>query len=352
MQERSDSLPADITGLNPLEALRPTFGGIAERARQITKEVTEIQTPEGQLALSCSIAQAALLRPLLAQFSGKDSALLDRVGGPEGNRVIDVAGGELIRAVVEADVEDTGQRIRLRIEEVKRWEDVTPQGIPTPRGEHLLLVDPVDETEAIKDELHVQSVGILATRPDGSFAAAAIASLVPADRRILLIEGKSVYRLFYNEQNETILPSLPLIAPTWRIGDRLRVATLPRRIPALRKTPLFEGYGDRIDIVPTFGGFALLGMLMPMGERIHAMIDIQKGQPWYEPWGIIAQQAGFIVRGRNTNPLPFEQLIRFAYEHEGNARIPQVICELQNIYDFIGPQLKPVRSALGTNVAP
>jgi hypothetical protein len=82
-------------------------------------------------------------------------------------------------------------------------------------------------------------------------------------------------------------------------------------------------------------------MLMPMGERIHAMIDIQKGQPWYEPWGIIAQQAGFIVRGRNTNPLPFEQLIRFAYEHEGNARVPQVICATPEIYNFIGPKLTP-----------
>jgi hypothetical protein len=120
----------------------------------------------------------------------------------------------------------------------------------------------------------------------------------------------------------------------------------------LQKTPLFQEYGDRIDIQPTFGGFALLDMLMPQTAPTHAMIDTQKGQPWYEPWGSIAQQAGLVVRGRNGNPLPFDRLIRFAYEHEGNARVPQVICESLKVYDFIGPRLAPIRRTSLLNPAP
>ena len=335
--------------IKTLEELRLHYSAALDESRMLTEKSSHPMSPAGQLALRCAIAQATLLRPVLSQSDIAESPLLHPIEKSEGNppAVIDIAGGELIRAVVTSSVEDTGQIARIRIEEMKKWEDITPtHQVRSDQGDHLLLIDPIDETDGITSGNRAQTIGVLVAGPDGSFSAASVASLVPGDRRVLVVDGTTVHRLFYNERSHSIRTADLTTQSPWKEGDRLRIATLPRRLDTLKQTPLFQEYGDRIDIQPTFGGFALMDMIMPMGKQTHVMLDLKKGQPWYEPWAWIAQQSanqtGLIVRGKHGNTLPFEHVFQFIYEKGGNARIPQVICLNPEVYNFVGPRLGTV----------
>jgi hypothetical protein len=332
--------------IETLEELRLQYGAALDESRRLTEKFSSSTSSAGLLALRCAIAQATLLRPVLSQSDIAQSPLLRPIGKSEGNppAVIDIAGGELIRAVVTSSVEDTGQIARIRIEEMKEWEDITPtHQVRSDQGDHLLLIDPIDETDGIKKGNRAQSIGILVAGKDGSFSAASVTSLVPGDRRMLVIDGTTVHRLFYNERSHSINTAHLTIPSPWKEGDRLRIATLPRRLDTLKQTLLFKEYSDRIDIQPTFGGFALLDMIMPIRKQTHVMVDLKKGQPWYEPWAWIAQQTasqtGLIVRGKHGNTLPLDRVFRFIYEKDGNARIPQAIYVTPEVFDFVGPRL-------------
>jgi len=293
-------------------------------------------SPEGSTCLTYALAASELLRPLIDNRHTTPS-LLTQTGGPEYNPhlAIDEIGGDLVRMLLTEQSAVTP--VKLFVEETPVWQFIPDH--PLYVGKHLVMVDPVDETSALTAEppRAVQSTSIVITRPDGSFEAAAIASLV--DQRIIMTEGNYTTYLFYDHNTKRLQMEYPIQQP-WRTESKtLRVAVLPRRLEAIKELSLFHDPEISINIQPTFGGFALLDMLFPIGAPTDVMVDITKGQPWYELWGYVANQAGAISRGNKGQIIHTEHIIQYASRHKVGPRVPVLICRNQEIYNFVAPRL-------------
>lgn len=307
--------------LQPLETLTPEAVAslcppALEQAAVLAEQSKLVQTPAGKLCLTYVLAATTVLRRLVNHPDITTSPLYQSAGGESYNPhlTIDAIGGGLIDVLVPLQ----SQTINLYVEERNNW-----QRSPATGADWSVVVDPLDETNAMSDHLRVQSTAITVADRDGRLLAGGVGSLV--DPWILLTEGEQHQLVFYKEVNaqhaKADLWGFPLALPEPRKDQQLRLATLPRRVAQLRQSGLLAPNED--PKLMTFGGYGLLALLK--GE-IDAMLDPGKGQLWYEAylWGQMAQEVGLPVSTPDGNPLDFAAIL--ARSQAGvTPRVPLII---------------------------
>lgn len=295
-----------------------------------TESLREAKTPEGKFALTYLLATRNVLRPALDDLHAVNPDLLRPVGGPEYNpeRTIDEVGAEIARHLGRQTTDIPNLWIRL--EESGRWE-CAGSDTALAEGKRFAVIDPFDMTNSIKKGDRVQTSGIAFYDREGTLLTAGIMSMV--DDTFVFIEktgdGYSVYP-----------PALAAEKQKQTVSDPIRVATLTRRMHALRDTPLFANNHASWDIDCT-SGYAVLSLLQ---GHIDAVVDPFKGNPWYENviWYAIAQALGYLVTDKDGNTIDYSQIMRtVAKQLTGNGhRTPAIVSRTPEIHKRVLELLK------------
>lgn len=304
-----------------LDTLRGSYNSTINRAKDIVSK-EKLTTSEGRFILTFLLATGNLISSLGPELSEV------KYGEPEtAEKEIDLIGGEVADILLPGFI--AGNRgmggTEIYIEERKKWE-AHPQFAKALSGENarMILVDPCDETTSPS----YRSVGISIFDKEGKFLSGGVAGI--EDKVVVFIEGNRVSSVGFdggkNVDNDPLYINFAPGAP-----ENIRVATLGRRAKdedgfwdLLRKISP-NGYS----VFQTFGGCALIKMLR--GE-IDAMIDIYKGQPWYEAaqWGGLAEKLGFSVQ--YGDKIPSAQVI---ISQPTPARIKLLISRNKEIHSKI-----------------
>lgn len=303
------------------------------RISEIAKERGLIKNSFGRACLWFCLAQAKILRPILREPSLLlNSSLIQETGGPEYNptRQIDTIGGDLIIEISRHQDFLFNYPLDIFIEE-RGWQRLNQENEGSPL---IIIVDPLDGTEAIKDGFRDQAIGIGIFTEEGAFLAGGICSLV--DNEMLLIEENNIRVLSFDERGNRLLEvSKPEISK--RELDKARIATLTRRMgEEMLATPLFAGrfFPD----LPTFGGYGVLSMIR---GQIEVMLDPFKGQPFYEAclWGVLAEKAGMVVTDLEGEKIDFPSVLKNARGGKGE-RVKIIISSCKELHSQVLERLK------------
>ena len=289
-----------------------------------------VYTEAGAYCLWYALAQSAILRPLLSSPEAlKKSGLTKGDWGSDYNPSlnIDIIGGLIASHIFSSRPGPTS----LFVEENKRWDKYGSRDL----GERwIVMVDPLDETSGIKNDMKTQTTGMLVTDTNGEFLAGAVSSLV--DNTILLVEKDGAVLINFDMKRQKVTTEKITRSNKKSLAD-FRVATLGRRFTKseqpLNKTQ-FSKNKQEPDL-DSFGGYGLLSMIKNGHYGyIDAMIDPLMGQPWYEAviWGYIAREMGLSVIGKDGMEIDFGSIILKAWEEsdeikDWKKRVPIIISQ-------------------------
>ncbi len=272
-----------------------------DSARAETERLGIARTAEGKLSLSYILAARNLLSPLIADIRAIDSALIAPIGGMDYNpsRYIDSIGGEIVFALGRQSSEI--KHLWIRTEEEAKWEPSQTNGL-FDQAERFAIVDPLDMTSSIPKGDRTQTTGIAVYARDGSLKALGIASLVDNGLIFLESDQTGTFRTFTS----------PDILKTEDTPGPLRVATLARRMHALRNLPILQ-QEHGVWVQDCASGYATLSLV---NGTVDTVIDPVKGNPWYEfgIWGRAAQELGFPVTDPDGNRIDMDAIMRYSIE--------------------------------------
>lgn len=291
----------------------------------------EAKTPEGKFVLTYLFATRNLLSPLMTDLHAINPDLLRPVGGSEYNpeRKIDEVGTAVAMTLGKqtADI----PRFWLRTEESPRWERMSRDEALLEEGKRFVIIDPLDESSGIALGNRVQSTGIAIYNKQGELLTIGIMSLV--DEGMMFAERV--------DGQLRIVPTKPQAPQEPLPHEPIRVATLTRRMHALKDLPLFAT-NQATWTLPSIGGYAV--MAMANGE-IDTIIDPMKGNPWIEYclWGPAAEELGFVVSDKEGRPIDRAAIMREAITKNlaNTSRIPFVISRTPEIHKRVLELLKP-----------
>lgn len=288
------------------------------------------KTPEGKYVLSFLLSARNLLRPILTD-THIHRDLMTQIGGQGYNpqRNIDEL-GILIANYLNQQTTDI-PNMWIRSEEHARWEPVNPAGGLWDDAERFVFLDPVDETGAIPKGKRYQAAGVAIYKKSGELCSLGVVSLV--DDGMIFIDTPDHVTAYANTSFDRD-GSEPA-------ADRpIRVATLSRRMHALRNTPILKHTGAWI--MDSIGGYAVLSLL---NNSIDTIIDPIKGNPWYEYvlWGPAAEAVGMTVTDPNGNPIDYTRIVRdvIAKNPDDAYRIPFVMSKTPEIHARVLASLTP-----------
>lgn len=281
----------------------------------------QAQTPEGKFILTYLFATRNLLRPTLIDPAMPNSDMMRPIGGYAYNpeRTIDKVGTTVAMYLAEqtADI----PHLFIRTEEGIQWERVGNNEKPVNEGERFAIIDPLDESSGITSGHRVQSTGIAIYDRNGKLITLGIISLV--DDSMMFAEYADDELRIYPHTSEK---------PPEDPNQPIRVATLTRRMHALKNLPLFTTEHATWSM-PSIGGYAVLSMLK---NEVDVILDPLKGNPWIEYclWGPAAEEFGFTVSDPKGNPIDRAAIVRSAIEkNSSNAeRIPFIISRTPEIH--------------------
>ena len=323
---------------NSLEALLTRVPEAISFAKIEMEAAKEAQTPEGKYALTYLLATRKLLRPLMTDLHAIHPDLLRPTGGSEYNpeRKIDEIGTAVafILGRQTADIPN----FFLRTEESPRWERLSNDSAPIEDSDRFAIIDPLDESSGIPLGNRVQSTGVAIYNKRGELLTIGIMSLVDDD--MMLVER--------TDDRLRIVSSKPDAPKPDGEPTSIRVATLTRRMHALKHLPLFTT-NQATWTLPSIGGYAV--MVMANGD-IDTIIDPVKGNPWIEYclWGPAAESLGFVVTDPEGRPIDRAAIMRKAIEKNlsnASSRVRFVISRTPEIHKRVlellkssGPQAK------------
>lgn len=326
-----------------------TFRGQVDRIptvmNQATKDLTEellCSMPETELAATYAFSAVRLLRPILSdpRLYDEQSDLLRITGGDPQNPhyTIDTLAGTLARHLAIRMSANEPAKIGLCIEEDGHWSTVV--GVGKDPASYLVVIDPIDNSHRIKDKTYTQSTAIAVMDETGNFRAGAVASL--SDSRVVLVEEGQIRRYLYDYGTGIIYDVNQRRGEGWKQNSQpLTLAILPSRIAEYQN--ILEKLSkdlSGVTLIQNFGGHPLLDLLFPLGREIDALLDLYKGQKLYEPWGVLAQAAGAIVRGLDNKPIDFATYYREAYQNNDIFnRISYGIYRSTEVFDFLSSKL-------------
>jgi len=284
------------------------------------------KSPEGKFVLTYLLATRNVLKPVLSDLHAVNPELLQPLGGREYNpeRTIDMVGISVAHTLAEnsTNLHNTW----IRTEEQARWRPVKPAEDSWEHAERFIFVDPLDETSAIPKGNRVQSTGLAVYDRNGTLLTMGVMSLV--DDAMMFID-----------HTRGSQPERP-VRQAEAMPDPIRIATLTRRMYKMRDLPLFTS-GEAVLAAESIGGYVVLSM---MQEKIDAMIDPVKGNPWYEYiiWGPAAEALGFVVTDAEGKPIDRAEIVRRGIEKNpgDNYRVPFVISRTPEIHKKILTLLK------------
>ena len=302
-----------------------------EMAKMEAKSSRLAHTPEGEYALTYLLAARNLMRPVLNDMRAIGSDLLTPTGGWEYNpqRMIDEIGTSIALHIARQTTNIPN--LWMRVEEHAKWTPTRPNEGMWEECNRFAIIDPLDMTASIPRGDRVQTTGIAIYDRQGAVQAVGIMSLVD-DGMLFMdeIDGK--------ESNVTkgagADKKLEEAAP-------LRVATLTRRMHALRDLPLFTSQHG-VWVQDCVSGYALLSLL---NKTVDTIVDPVKGNPWYEflIWGAAAKAAGVPISDPSGKPIDISGIARFAIQKnpDENYRIQFVISKTPEIHQRVLSLLKP-----------
>lgn len=329
--EQIHSVPAvETTPASTLRDILSRVPSIIDRASYDVEQSGVAKTPEGKFALTYLIATREALKPALDTITSTSSDLLDSIGGDAHNpeRTIDVVGANI--ATELTSLTQNLPNIWIRTEESAEWTNPAHDCSDISEGQYFAIIDPLDETNALAKGLRLQTTAIAVYNKEGNLLTIGIMSLV--DDKMMFFEHPNT--LIHSSEQDPVQPkSEENSAP-------FRIATMTRRMHALRDLPLFQ-YGATW-AQDSFGGYSLLSM--GHGE-IDVMLDPIKGNPWleYVLWGPAAEKLGFIVTDPQGNPIDTQAIMRTAITSNLDAahRIPFVVSRTPQIHTRVLSLLKP-----------
>jgi len=289
------------------------------------------KTPEGKYALTYLLAARNLLAPVLCDPKRISKDLLIPTGGHEYNpeRRIDDVGTAL--AFQLAQETTNVPNFWIRVEERGRWQATHPNEGAWEQSDRLAFIDPLDETSNIPKGIRAQSTGIAIYNRNCELLTIGVMSLV--DESMMFFERRPEDFIF------TTKP-IPTNTHETTPEDPIRIATLTRRMHALRDLPLFTK--DNTWQLDSIGGYAVLAM---HNNEIDTIVDPIKGNPWdeYILWGTAAEKMGLIVTDPEGQPIDTKKIVRFALEkNPGDTyRIPFVASRTPEIHKRVLSQLTP-----------
>lgn len=309
-----------------LDSLRGSYDGIIKRAKEITTK-EDLSTPEGKFVLDFLLTTGNLLK-------SSGSGLDHKIGGVAENphRAVDLVGGEIadqfVKELLKENFDYAGTE--MYIEERADWEAFPKGAIPlSGKSARMILIDPCDETSSP----WYRSVGISIFDKEGNFLAGGVASL--QDEVAVFIEGDRVdFVGFDGHKNSLKNPYEKISSPG--LPEHLKIATLQRRLDNEKAWEIFREFSPKgLSLIQTFGGYGLVRMLM---SEVDLMIDVTKGQPWYEAaqWGVLAEKLGFSVQ-YDSSKIPNAKYI---ISEPTPSRIPLVISRNKEIHTKVLKSLK------------
>ncbi len=330
LRERLSGIPTlpDIKSA-PIRDILTRLPSIVEQSRTQVEQSNIAKTPEGAFALSYLVSVRNVLKPAFDDITNIPQELLQIVGGNTYNPecMIDVIGDDI--ATLLANQIKNLPHLWIRTEEGAAWENPKGDDTELSQGRYFAVIDPLDETGAISKGKRFQTSAIAIYSREGTLLTLGIVSLV--DEKIM----------FFEHPDTVISPSTPSHTPDHNDASQpIRIATMTRRMHALRDLPLFQKEGAWS--MDTIGGYGLLAM--NQGE-IDAMIDPVKGNPWFEYllWGPAAEKMGFTVTDPEGNPIDAKAIMKTALEKnpDNSYRIPFVTSRTPEIQSRILSLLKP-----------
>lgn len=307
--ERERNLPDFLT----LDYQRTRYDSAVRRAKEVAEPKLQSLTPEAGAILHYLLAQSIMLRPVVNHPQIKHSEFLNETGGgAKHNREkkIDVIGGEIGKRILrESGIEG----VRVHVEEHHQWETPENDEGLEPLGpgiRRFVLIDPLDETNKVGTKEKGETTGIAIFDADKKFVAGGIASLSRGEKDVLLIDGGSVIRLEFDENNDE-LRNHPQVTLFERAKDnisrlRTRIAYLDQRAHEIEESRL-KKLVSRGRSWRGFGGWGILAL--HRGE-LDVMMDPIKGQKWYELliWGPIAE-ASFWTTDQKGRWIDYESVL-------------------------------------------
>ncbi len=288
---------------------------------KLEAETSEMaKTPEGKFTLAYLLAARNILKPVLTDTLINND-LLQPVGGYEYNpqRTIDDVGTAIAFKLAQ-ETPDL-PNFWIRSEEDARWQPAKRNDAHWPDASLFAVLDPMDMTVGIPKGNRVQTTGIAIYDKKGDIKSIGIMSLV--DDGMLFIENNHKPYVYSHTASEKV--------NTNESSGPIQIATLTRRMHALRNLPIFaEGNGAWTQDCAS--GYAVLSLL---DHKVDTILDPTKGQPWYEYviWGKAAELAGLTVTDPTGHPIDTAHIMREAITKnpDESYRIPVVMSRTPEI---------------------
>jgi fructose-1,6-bisphosphatase/inositol monophosphatase family enzyme len=231
------------------------------------------------------------------------AGLLTELGGETHNphRKIDHIGAAVAHYCLPHAFHDGP--VDIRIEEEGMW--TRYPGNDQGESRYRIVIDPLDGTSDIARGRPYQAMGLLMTDTQGHFAASCVVGL--SQPEILVADHNHAALLFCFHEGRTTLEPISLHRND-AVQTPLRVSVLKRRLTEHPEAYAFIDDSGAELTLDTFGGAGLLALVC---GKVDAMIDLIKGQIWYEalPWGWTAEAIGCPVTAPDGSAIDFAGML-------------------------------------------